>query len=50
MKNNTPIEEVFGQLSGNGLEEQFNSLMDLYDENSPMTWNGINRDVLIMFL
>lgn len=44
------IENVFSELSGNGLEEQFFSLMDLYDENTPMTWNGINRDVLIMFL
>jgi hypothetical protein len=50
MKENTPIENVFAELAGQGLEEQFNSLLDLYDENTPMTWNGINRDVLIMFL
>ena len=47
---NTPIEEVFSGLSGDGLEGQFFSLLDLYDENTPMTWNGINRDVLMMFL
>jgi hypothetical protein len=47
---NTPIEEVFSELSGDGLEEQFFSLLDLYDDNTPMTWNGINRDVLMMFL
>ena len=50
MINDTQIEEVFSGLSGDGLEEQFFSLMDLYDENTPMTWNGINRDVLMMFL
>lgn len=50
MNENTPIEEVFKRLSGDGLEEQFFSLLDLYDENTPMTWNGINRDVLMMFL
>ncbi len=50
MKNNTPIEEVFKGLSGEGLEEKFFSLLDLYDDNTPMTWNGISRDVLIMFL
>jgi len=47
---NTPIEEVFNKLSGDGLEEQFFSLLDLYDNNTSMTWNGISRDVLIMFL
>jgi len=47
---NTPIAEVFKTLSGDGLEEQFFSLLDLYDDNTPMTWNGINRDVLMMFL
>ena len=47
---NTQIEEVFNKLSGDGLEEQFFSLLDLYDDNTPMTWNGINRDVLMMFL
>lgn len=50
MKNNTQIEEIFKGLSGDGLEEKFFSLLDLYDENSPMTWNGISRDVLMMFL
>ena len=44
------IEEVFKGLSGDGLEEKFFSLLDLYDDNTPMTWNGINRDILIMFL
>ena len=46
----TNMEEVFSGLSGDGLEEQFFSLLDLYDDNTPMTWNGINRDVLMMFL
>lgn len=50
MINNEQIEKVFSELSGNGLEEQFFSLLDLYDDNTPMTWNGIGRDVLIMFL
>jgi hypothetical protein len=43
-------EQIFADLAGDGLEERFNSLMDLYDENTPMTWNGVGRDVLIMFL
>ena len=50
MINNTQIEEVFNGLSGDGLEEKFFSLLDLYDDNCPMTWNGISRDVLLMFL
>lgn len=50
MKNNTPIEEVFKELSGDGIEEKFFSLLDLYEDNTQIAWNGINRDVLIMFL
>ena len=50
MENNTPIEEVFKRLSGDSLEEKFFSLLDLYDDNPPMTWNGISRDVLLIFL
>jgi len=47
---NTPIDNVFETLSGDSWYEQFFSLLDLYDDNTPMTWNGINRDVLMMFL
>ena len=50
MINNTQIEEVFNKLSGDGFEEKFFSLLDLYDDNTPMTGNGISRYVLIMFL
>lgn len=49
-RDNNNTKEIFEELSGERLEEKFFSLLDLYDKNTPMTWNGINRDVLMMFL
>jgi len=44
------LEKTLNCLKGETFFQRFDNLLELYDENTPMTWNGVSRDVIFEFV